>query len=281
MRKTFLQLVCLLTVALLVLSACNMPGANTPAEPTQTTEPPALPPTATFTLTAAPTEIPPTDTPAPTATETPTPEPSATATPVVITAKVGRESNCRIGPGGMYDLVVTYQAGQMLEVVARDLGGGYVFVKNPEKPEDQCYLLANNVTISGDIAALPQFTPRPSPTAAPYFNVSFRKFEACKGVDFAMFNIENVGSIAFRSGYIRLTDPKADKSVEQAVNAFDLMTGCIVAQNIAPLDPGAAGYIHTPPMPWSRGNKLQVVVMLCTDKDLKGTCVTRTLEVKQ
>jgi len=278
MRTTFFRLFCLLTTVALVLSACNLPGNNATAEVTSQTEESA----ATIELTATRTESVPTETPTVTATETPLPEPSATATPEPPMAEVGRESNCRVGPGGIYDLVATYQTGQMLEVVAKDLGGGYWFVKNPEKPEEQCYLLANNITIIGDTSALPKFTPRPSPTAAPYFKVNFKKFDTCQGVDFALFIVENAGSVPFRSAYIKVTNQKVNKSVEQALNAFDLIVRCVLAKNIAPLNPGETGYVHSPPFEWgASGNTLRAIIMLCTEKNLKGTCVTQAIDVKE
>ena len=278
MRKTFFQLFCLLTIGVIILSACNMPGSNAAAEIT----PSPQEPTATIELTATQTEVVPTATPSVTPTETRISTSTATATPEPPIAEVGRESNCRIGPGGAYDLVATYQTGQMLEVVAKDLGGGYWFVKNPEKPEEQCYLLANNITITGDTAALPKFTPQPSPTAAPYFTASFWKFDTCNGQDYAIFKVENAGSVPFRSFYIRVVDQKVNKTVEQVLNAFDLRVGCVLAKNIAPLDVGGSGYITSPPFTWgARRNKLQAVIMICTDKDLKGTCVTQSLPVEE
>ena len=280
MRAKEFKLFYLLIIGMLILSACNMPVSNTtetvPTEPATQTA--AV--TATIDLAATQTreaELLPTDTPTVTPTKKLISTVTATATPEPPIAKVGRESNCRVGPGGVYSLVATYQTGQMLEVVAKDLGGGYWFVKNPEKPEEQCYLLANNITISGDTSALPKFTPQPSPTAAPYFNVSFKKFDTCKGEDFALFTVDNAGSLPFRSFYIRVTDQKAGKSVEQALNAFDQFVGCVLAKNIAPLDVGGSGYVTSPPFTWgARGNKLQAVIMLCTEKDLKGTCVTQS-----
>lgn len=281
MRTPFFKILYLLTIGALVLSACNLPGSNVTAETTSPPEPSATKATATLELTSPSTEILPTATPSETATETPLPEPSTTATPDIPMATVGRESNCRTGPAGNYDLVATYQAGQVLEVVANDLGAGYLFVRNPEKPEEQCYLLANSLTIDGDLAALPKFTPRPSPTAAPYFTASFKKFDTCEGYDYALFVVENTGSIAFRSVYIKVTDQKAGKSVEQVLSAFDLRVKCVLAKNIAPLDPGATGYVTSPPFKWNaRANKLQAILMLCTEKALKGTCVPQSLEVK-
>ena len=191
MRTTFLQFSYLLMIGGLFLSSCNMPS-NSTVEIT----PQAEQATSTIELTATQTEAAPTETPTATATETPVPEPSATITPEPAIAEVVRETNCRVGPAGNYDLVATYQVGKMLEVVAKDLGAGYWFVGNPEKPEEQCYLLAQNITINGDTSVLPKFTPLPSPTAAPYFNATFKKFDTCEGQDFALFIIENLGRFA-------------------------------------------------------------------------------------
>ena len=281
MRTTFFQLFCFVTTVVLILSACNLPSSNPTAENTPQTEQSTTNAVTTIESPATQTRQA-TKTPTVTATETPLSEPSATATPEAPMAEVVRETNCRVGPAGNYDLVSTYQAGQMLEIVAKDLGGGYWFVKNPEKPEEQCYLLAQNITITGDTLALPKFTPQPSPTAAPYFKVDFKKFDTCEGEDFALFVLENTGSVPFRSAYIKVTDQKVNKSVEQALNAFDLRVGCVLAKNIAPLDPGATGYVHTPPFTWAaHGHKLRAVIMICTEKNLKGTCVTQTVDVKE
>ncbi|HSG44764.1 MAG TPA: hypothetical protein VLA72_16575 [Anaerolineales bacterium] len=273
MRKNLSPLFCLLLISVLILSACNMPGVETPTAT----------PTSTSTHTPAPTA---TDTTIPTGTFTPTetltPEPSATSTPQVIMAEVVRESNCRIGPAGNYTLVDTYQVGQAVEVVANDLGAGYIFVKNPDKPEDECYVLTQNLKISGDVYILPSITPPPSPTAAPYFTASFRKFDTCKGDDYAIFDVQNAGSVAFRSFYLRVTDQKAGRSVDHVVNAFDQWTGCIIARDISPLERGGEGFVISPPFKWKiTPDKSQAVIMLCTEKNLGGTCVTQIFNLEK
>jgi len=279
MRTTLFQLLCLL--AIVIISACNLPVSSAAAEPAPqvASSTPTIfvtiEPTATATLQA-------TETPPATVTETLVPEPSETSTPAVPKAEVVRETNCRTGPAGNYELVVTYPVGQRLEIVAKDLGSAYWFVQNPEKPEEQCYLLAQNVKISGDTSALPKFTPQPSPTSPPYFNVSFKKFDTCKGNDFALFIVENTGSAPFRSAYVKVLDQKANKSVEQALNAFDQFVGCVLAKNIAPLNSGGTGYVTSPSFNWTvNRDKLRAVIMLCTEKDLKGSCVTQTINVKK
>ena len=281
MRLTPFTVLHLIIAGIFVLSACSTPNRTATAEiatETEQADSPTADAAATQTHQA---ELLPTGTPTMTATETPTPEPSMTNTPEPVVAEVVRETNCRTGPAGNYDLVATYQPGQMLEVVAQDLGAGYWFVKNPEIQEEQCYLLGQNLTIQGDTSTLPKFTPLPSPTAAPYFEVSFRKFDTCEGEDFALFDVENVGSVPFRSYYIRVNDQKTGKSVEQVLNAFDLRVRCILARNIAPLNPGEAGFVYSPQFSWNAAsNKLSAVIQICTEKDLKGVCVTRTAEIR-
>lgn len=278
MRTSLSQQLCVVTTIMLILSACNLPVNNVVPELTSTESIMRTPiatkkPTLTQTLVM-------TSTVARTATETPLPEPSATATMEIPMAEVRRESNCRVGPAGNYDLVATYQVGQTLQVIAKDLGSAYWFVRNPETPDEQCYLLAQNVAITGDTTALPQYTPLASPTAAPYFKVTFKKFDTCKGQDFAIFTVENTGSVEFRSAYIKVTDLKVNKSVEEAVNSFHQYNGCVLAKEISPLNPGATGFANSPRFGWSaRGHKLRAVIMLCVKQDLKGECVTQSLEV--
>ncbi len=282
MRTIFYKFFYIVIIGVLLLSSCNLPTKNGAAGPTQPqTEPPSANVTATIELTATSTEIAATETATMTATETPPAEPSATDTPVPIMAKVNRVTNCRTGPAGNYDLVAQYQAGQMLQVVAKDLGNTYWFVQNPEKPEEQCYLMAQNVTINGDTSALPQFTPQPSPTSAPDFTASFKKFDICNGDSFAVFILQNTGSVPFRSVYVRVTDLKVNKSVDQSFNAFDLYVGCTLAKNVAPLNPGGMGYLQSGMFTWeARSHKLHATIMACTDKDLKGVCVTKNLDIK-
>lgn len=278
MRNPFFPAFGWLTTLTLCLAACNMPAANVTSQVMTPAEAPA---TATK-LSATPTDPLPTDTLTVTTTETLTPKPSATTTPQPPMAQVVRETNCRTGPGGLYTLVATYQVGQELEVVAKDLGSSYWFVKNPETPEEQCYLMAQNVEVTGETTALPRLTPPSTPTAMPYFEVTFKKFDACQGENFATFVVKNVGSAPFRSVYIKVTNQKTGKAVEQVLNAFDQRVGCTLAKNIAPLEPGGTGYVSSAQFKWKgRSETMRAVIMICTEKNLKGTCVTQTLDIKE
>jgi len=141
-------------------------------------------------------------------------------------------------------------------------------------------MLQTSLTISGDLTPLPAFTPPPSPTLAPDFTVTYKNIDSCKGNAFVRFTVVNTGSAGFRSAYIKVTNLKNNEVTQQAVNAFDLTVGCVVAQNIAPLGIGQTGYLQSDVFQKSspKGQKMQAVFQLCTEQNLKGSCVTQTLQ---
>ncbi len=163
-------------ITILVLSiaafACSLPGG----EGAPTGEEPDLAATITsqaLTLAA------PTNTPAP-PTETPTPQftstPESTATPSVPIVTVSTNTNCRTGPGTVYDLIGALNVGQSAEVVGKFPGGGYWIIKTPGS-SGTCWLWSQYATVSGNTSNLPDYpappTPTPSiPAAATNFNVN-------------------------------------------------------------------------------------------------------------
>src|SRR5690242_672424 len=129
MRKNLFSFSYVMAIGVLILSACNLPDKIATAEVSSPTEQPPATATATVELTSTQMQVSLTQTLTVTATETPLPEQSPTLTPEIPIAEVARETNCRVGPAGNYDLVARYQVGQKLEIVAKDLGAGYWFVK--------------------------------------------------------------------------------------------------------------------------------------------------------
>jgi hypothetical protein len=268
-----------IVLGITLLAGCNLPTSpqETPTpEPTETPLPSETPipsPTPTETPTATPTLTP---------TETPTPEPSFTPTVEIPLAEVFRETNCRTGPAGNYDLVVVIAPGSQVEIIAADLGPQYYwFIRNPENLEQGCWLLAQNMKVLGETTSLPAFTPIPSPTLSAAFKAEFRRLDTCNGDYFARFVVTNTGGVQFRSAYIKLTNTKNNDVIEQAWNAFDLSEGCIIARNIAPLTPGQTGYLDSPRFRKDpRGERFNVVIMACTEQNLKGICTSQVLEAR-
>lgn len=116
---------------------------------------PTLVPTNTATATLIPTDA---ATSVPTATFTP-----ALSVPL---AEVSVPTNCRTGPGKIFDKVSVLNVGKQVEVVARNASGTYWVVKNPGG-EGTCWLWDHYATITGSTANLPvwEAPPAPAPVA--------------------------------------------------------------------------------------------------------------------
>jgi hypothetical protein len=100
---------------------------------------------------------------------TQTPAPLLTNTPSVPEARVSSTTNCRTGPGIVYDLLWTMYPADVAVVVGKHTPTGYWIVNKPNG--GTCWLWGQYATVSGNIAALPEHpqppTPTPSEPAAP------------------------------------------------------------------------------------------------------------------
>lgn len=108
-----------------------------------------------------------TDTPEPTI--TPTATITLTPTPDKPMVSVSVDTNCRTGPGTVYDIVGALLVGETAEVVAMAADGGYWIIKNTRRG-GECWLWSNYATVVGETSALPKYTPPPTPT--PVYNWS-------------------------------------------------------------------------------------------------------------
>jgi len=150
----------LAAISLIGLAACNFPlGASASGGAVDTAVAMTLAaqasPTSGTTATLAPQA---TATPALTATSTLTPTPSV---PMV---SVSLATNCRSGPGTVYDLLGQLPVGQAAIVLGRDGTGQYWIINNPSNPGSTCWLWGQYATVSGNISTLPVIPVPPTPT---------------------------------------------------------------------------------------------------------------------
>ncbi len=106
------------------------------------------------------------ETPAPSMTPTRTPTPTQTQTPTlsVPMVHVSVDTNCRVGPGKVYDWLGALTVGEAAEVLARSADGQYWVIRNPDHPGGTCWLWGNYATVEGPIGNLPVWDPPPTPT---------------------------------------------------------------------------------------------------------------------
>ena len=104
-----------------------------------------------------------------TSTSTLTLMPSLTATvtqtpvPPVPLVSVSLDTNCRSGPGKIYDWIGALLVGEEAVVVGRSGDGQYWIIENPDQ-NGECWLWGNYASVTGPAAGLPIYTPPPTPT---------------------------------------------------------------------------------------------------------------------
>ena len=78
-------------------------------------------------------------TPLPTLTPTLSPTPNFTATPSVPLISVTVDTNCRSGPGKIYDYLGGLFVGQTAEVYGKNPSGDYFYIRLPENSSIYCW----------------------------------------------------------------------------------------------------------------------------------------------
>jgi hypothetical protein len=148
------------SIFILGISACNLPSQS-PPDPLE--EAAAA---ATATLLALTSNTPTvTGTPVPANTLLPTNSPTITPTftssiPMV---SVSQNTNCRTGPGVVYDLIGALLVGEQAVVVGKFTPGNYWIINNLDAA-GTCWLWGQYATVTGNTAGLPEYTPPPTPT---------------------------------------------------------------------------------------------------------------------
>ena len=152
-------------ITILGLSACNLPS-QAPSDPKGQAEEAA---TATLlALTLATQNNQPLTTAIPSSTPFPTDTPTITPTftPSVPMVTVSQNTNCRTGPGVVYDLIGGLLIGEEAVVVGKYSAGNYWIINNPDS-SGTCWLWGQYATVTGNSAGLPEYTPPPTPTITP------------------------------------------------------------------------------------------------------------------
>ena len=212
----------------------------------------------------------------PTATLSPTPV--FTFTPPVPQVSVSVDTNCRVGPGKVYDRVGALLVGQVSEVVGRDYTGSYWYIRNPNQSGGFCWLWGEYATVTGNWAVLPQYTPPPTPTPMPAFEAFYDDLDTCAGwwVD---IELDNTGGLAFRSISLTVRDTETDATVSMLTDGFTNIDGCLDSSRKDVLNPGDTRVVSSPAFAYNPvDHELRATITLCSNLGQSGTCVTEVIE---
>jgi hypothetical protein len=228
--------------------------------------------------TATPTITAPLPTFSPTATLSPTP--FFTATPLVPQISVSVPTNCRVGPGKVYDRVGALLVGETTEVYGRDLIRNYWYVRNPDSSNGFCWLWGEYATLVGNTQALPIFTPPPTPTPVPGFEASYAGLDSCVGW-WVEIRLKNTGGIDFRSMSLSVLDKATNTVVAVDTNTFTNLNGCNTSDSRKSLASGDKFVVSSPLINYDpTGHKLRATITLCSDDGVNGTCITQVVNFK-
>ena len=280
MRSQILTVVGILSVILGAPLACNLPSAiSTSISPIEmdvlvtfaaqtalatTLQPlPGTPP-AFFTMT--PSMLP--------------PPPLATPTPILPSLYISSATNCRVGPGKIYDWVGGAETGTVVEAVARDPDGEYWYIRNPDEPSSFCWLWGYYATPSGNVWALPIFTAMPTPTASASYTISFSAVDGCVGWVLE-FKVKNTGDVPLKSYSIAAKDKDTGESINISSNEFEERDGCVTVKSNSALSPGELGLVTSSDFSNDpTGHKINATITICTEDGLGGKCYSDTLNFK-
>ena len=217
----------------------------------------------------------PTETPEPTDTPTITPTP----TPSVPMVSVSVNTNCRTGPGTVYDLVGGLLVGESAEIVALSSVSNYVIIELPDGSGRECWLWMQYGTQTGDTTGLPVLAPPPTPTPTPVplaFSLTFYGAMDCGMADIAFYRMTNTGGVTFESASVSAEDIDEGFPVYNATDYIVDVPDCLIGSPPTNLPPGATGYIAAG-FPFTiAGDTIQATVTLCTEDGLGGECISHS-----
>lgn len=280
----------LLSLMFVVILACNLPSGATPTGDID----PLL--AAQLTVTGAAQQNPPIEgqaspspsfTPLPTLTVPPpstllpsfTPTLAFTATPSFPYVTLSESTNCRTGPGKLYDLVDTYNPGQTIEVIGKNSTNEYWFVRSPNNSSEFCWLWGFYAT-GGNLNNVAVFTPPATPTPVPNFEANYAGLDTCVGW-WVEFKLKNTGATAFKFISITVRDTVTDVQLSNSTNGFTDAGGCLLSSIVATLDPGQSYIVSSPAFAADpTGHKIKANIKLCTETNFGGQCVEKNLEFK-
>ncbi|HMR99971.1 MAG TPA: SH3 domain-containing protein [Anaerolineales bacterium] len=214
---------------------------------------------------------------APTDTPTLTPTIEFTTTPEKPMISVAVDTFCRIGPGKEYEKVGILLVGETTEIVGRHATGKYWYVRNPDVGAEFCWMSGEYAMLTGNYAMLLVQTP---PFARPAdFEITYLGMGKCSNDFWSDIRLKSISDQLFESVSLTVRDLDTTTFRSATANDFTFVDGCGGAQEPADyLIQGGTVRISTPTFPFNlNSHNMSISITLCTDSDLRGQCVTKSI----
>jgi hypothetical protein len=209
---------------------------------------------------------------------------AATSTPAVPIINAEQDTRCRLGPSTVYNVVGFLLTTEQSTVQGKDSAGEWWYIENPKKPGSYCWVWSGSTRVSGDTGSLPVITPPPTPTftatVGPTFSLSFDNVHACSGTPTAILTVKNNGGGDLESLSLKIEDLTSSNTLygPATSNAPFMGTSGECPPGGDALPPGKTYTIGGAIGAGNSGHTARATVKLCTEDDLDGACVTKTVE---
>lgn len=205
--------------------------------------------------------------------------PEAVTGNIVISAKY--DTNCREGPDTQYPIMGHFIRGQSSEVNGTNSLQTWWYIKNPDNPNDYCWVWGETTFIEGDTGDVSVVPPPPPPPPGPDFDLAYHEFITCYGTDVVSFKVENTGDVNLESMTILVINTDTQQQL-----FWDTMSNKPFWPNYndcgatwSYIEPGDVAYIGAPIITSGQlGDDGYARIKLCEEESLKGRCVENIAE---
>ncbi len=216
---------------------------------------------------------------------------SATPTLGLPMVSVSADTNCRSGPGDVYDYLGALIVGEEALVTGKLANESFWYIENPDAPPPYCWIWGMYASVTGDKSGIPVLTPpptptlvytstptnTPSPTPEPMdFVLTFQIYRSSCEVIF--IRIKNTGNVNLESFSYSVHVPQTGhtRSGQRNFLADTPLCGFTHKENVPP---GAHEYLHPSAALSSSGTTtFEISLVICTENDLGGFCQQAYLE---
>lgn len=209
-----------------------------------------------------------------------TPTESLTPTLGVPMVHVSVDTNCRFGPGDVYEYQGALLVGEEVPVTGKLADESFWYIENPDAPPPFCWIWGMYATVIGDKSGIPILTPPPTPTATPKpfsFQTEFGGAIPCGAYAF-FARIENTGSVDIESLHLEVVDTDINLTNTHVNDIFATSVAC-TPSTTPRLQPGEVGYTFVSGFQTIQNHNFEATVKVCSQDGLAGECTTATFSV--
>ncbi len=144
-----------------------------------------------------------------------TPTASATPTLGAPMVSVGMDTNCRFGPGEVYEYQGALLIGEQAGIAGKLADESFWYIENPDAPPPYCWIWAAYAQVQGDTSGVPILTPPPTPTEIPTPTATQEPL-SCAAAEYTILHcinhafvtkVTNTGAVTIESYSITIVHP--------------------------------------------------------------------------